>query len=75
MILSLGVIILISLGLGIFIGTKITVVEKTTVKPLKAIKRARKTAEAEIEEDAYVTMLKNVDNYDGTPYGQITIKR
>lgn len=41
-----------------------------SVNPLEAIREHRENKEAEIERSKVETILRNIDTYDGTSYGQ-----
>ncbi len=45
-------------------------IETPTVNPLKAYKEHQAQKEAEIEKNKFDTIMRNIDNYDGTGYGQ-----
>ncbi len=73
-------LLLISGSLNIvcfFIGAKIgqTVakgekIEMPTINPLEVMRQSRAKKEAEREQQKYDAILDNVNNYDGSSYGQ-----
>ena len=44
-------------------------IETPTVNPVKAYREHQAQKEADIERNRYDTILRNIDNYDGTSYG------
>ncbi len=44
-------------------------------KPIQAIKEYQENKEIEKEEEKYRIIAENIDNYNGTPYGQQEIPR
>ncbi len=45
-----------------------------SVKPLELIQEARAKAAAKEEQDKVATILRNIESYDGTAYGQEEVK-
>lgn len=45
-------------------------VKTPTVNPVQAIKERRAMNEAQMEQDRLETILRNIEGYDGTGYGQ-----
>lgn len=45
-------------------------VETPTVNPMKAYRERREKQEAEMAQNKFDTILRNVDSYNGTAYGQ-----
>ena len=45
-------------------------IELPTVDPFKAYREHQARKEAEMEKNKVATILRNIDNYDGTAYGQ-----
>lgn len=70
---------LLSLIIGVIIGQKSTKGREITLNPVKAIKTEiksnRETKEQELKKKKIDTMLKNIDNYDGSGLGQNEIPR
>lgn len=63
--------------LSFYIGAKVgqTVargekIEAPVIDPLKAFREKQERKEAEIEQGKINAILANIDNYDGTAYGQ-----
>ena len=50
-------------------------VEVPELNPMKAAKAHRERKEAEMERNVVETIMRNIDNYDGTPYGQEDVPR
>lgn len=64
--------------IGAKVGQKVVkgeTIETPTVNPMKAIREHREQKEAEMERDRIETILRNIDNYDGTNYGQEDVPR
>ncbi len=71
-----GLIIIASYTLGLRNGQKLAKRQEITVpnvNPVKVIKEIKETKENERERMAYDIMMSNIDNYDGTGYGQLNI--
>lgn len=49
-------------------------IETPTVNPVKAYREHQAQKEADIERNRYDTILRNIDNYDGTSYGQEEVR-
>ena len=45
-------------------------IKTPTVNPMQAIKERRAMNEAQMEQDRTAAILRNIENYDGTGYGQ-----
>lgn len=59
--------------IGAKVGQKVSKgesIEVPTVNPLKAYREHMEQKEAEIEKNKFDTILRNIDNYNGTGYGQ-----
>ncbi len=72
-----GVFILISFILGLVFGFKLRSNEKITMpnlNPIKTVKNHKKEKEfqknKELEEEILKINLENIENYNGTEYGQ-----
>ena len=63
--------------IGARVGQKVIKGEeiKVTVNPMEAIKEREARKEAEYERDKFDTILRNIDNYDGTSWGQEDVPR
>jgi hypothetical protein len=64
-----------------FIGAKVgqtvskgETIETPTVNPLEVYRKHQAQKEAEREKNMYDTILRNIDNYDGTGYGQEEVR-
>ena len=70
----LGFINLLSFVIGAKIGMSIANKKEITLNPVKAIQEHREERiehkEADLKDKQLKTMLKNIDNYDGTEFGQ-----
>ena len=49
-------------------------VETPTVNPMEAYRQHQAKKEAEMEKNRRDTILRNIDNYNGTEYGQEEVK-
>lgn len=59
--------------IGARVGQKVTKGEEVklpSVNPMEAYREHQARKEAEIEQNRMDTILRNIDRYDGTPYGQ-----
>ena len=59
--------------LGARVGQKVVKGEEVklpTINPMEAYRAQQSRKEAERQKDKFETILRNIDNYDGTPYGQ-----
>ena len=45
-------------------------IETPTINPMKAYREHQAQKEADREKDKYNTIMRNIDSYDGTGYGQ-----
>ena len=50
-------------------------VETPTLNPIKAIEKHQAEKEAKYEQSKRDIILRNIDNYDGTEYGQEEVPR
>ena len=67
-----------SFVLGAILGQKVSKdeeIELPTLNPLKAVKEHKARQEAEWEQDRVKTILRNIESYDGTGYGQEEVPR
>ena len=69
----------ITLIVGVKIGMSVANKKDLTLNPVKAIKEhneeKQEKREADLKEKQIKTMLKNIDNYDGSGFGQEQIPR
>ena len=49
-------------------------VETPTINPFKAYREMEAKKEAEREQSKFDTIMRNIDNYDGTSYGQEEVR-
>ena len=49
-------------------------VELPTINPMQAYREKEARKEAQRKQDELDTILQNVDNYDGTPNGQVDVR-
>lgn len=75
----LVVINIITLLIGVKIGMSVANKKEITLNPIKAIQEHKEERieqkEADLKDQQLKTMLKNIDNYDGTDLGQEEIPR
>lgn len=68
-----GVFIILAYTLGLKNGQKLKNNEEIKIpeiNPVKIVKNEIETFEQKKKQDAYDTMMANIDNYDGTGLGQ-----
>lgn len=68
-----GVFIILSYTLGLKNGQKLKNNEEIKIpeiNPVKIVRNEIETFEQKKKQDAYDTMMANIDNYDGTGLGQ-----
>ena len=64
--------------IGAKVGQKVSkgeTIETPTLNPLKAYREREAKKEAEMEQNRIDTILRNVESYDGTGYGQEEVPR
>lgn len=62
---------------GVRAGQKVVkgeVVELPKLDPMQAVRDRRAKKEAEIEQERFNTILRNIENYDGTARGQEEVR-
>ena len=72
-ILAIGALNIACFFIGAKVGQMVAKGEPIEVSlpdPLKAIREHEERKEAKREQDKYETILRNIDNYDGTEHGQ-----
>lgn len=73
------IINLITLIIGVKIGLSAANNKEITINPIKAYQEHKEEKkaqrEADLKERQMKTMLQNIDNYDGTDFGQQEIPR
>lgn len=68
-----GIFIILSYTLGLKNGQKLKNNEEIKIpeiNPVKIVRNEIETSEQKKKQDAYDTMMANIDNYDGTGLGQ-----
>lgn len=68
-----GIFIILSYTLGLKNGQKLKNEEEikiSEINPVKIVRNEIETFEQKKKQDAYDTMMANIDNYDGTGLGQ-----
>lgn len=63
--------------LGAKVGQKVVKgeeIQMPTINPLDAYRKHEAKKEAQREQDKFDTILRNIDNYDGTAYGQEEVR-
>lgn len=83
-VLFMAVLVLFSLSnilcflIGAKVGQKVTKGEEVqipTVNPMEVYREHRENKEAERRQRELDTIMRNIDNYDGTPQGQEDVPR
>lgn len=78
LVITICVMCLLCFIVGVRIGQK-TVrgedIELPTINPVKAVRNYQEEAEARKEIEKYKIIEENINNYDGTPYGQQEIPK
>ena len=62
---------------GAKVGQKVSkgeTIETPAVNPMEVYRKHQAQKEAEREKNMYDTILRNIDNYDGTGYGQEEVR-
>lgn len=73
LLFSFGVFIILAYTLGLKNGQKLKNNEEIKIpeiNPVKIVRNEIETFEQKKKQDAYDTMMANIDNYDGTGIGQ-----
>ena len=73
-----GAICIVSFFVGAWVGSRAkngAVIEMHQIDPTKPIREHKERKIAKAENDALATILRNIDNYDGTAQGQEDIPR
>lgn len=74
----MGVVNILCFVIGAKVGQAVSKGEKVelpNLDPVKAYREHQNRQEAEKKQKRYEAILRNADNYDGTPYGQEDIPR
>lgn len=78
MILAIGLVCMACFLMGAKVGQTVAKGEKVetpTLNPIKAIREHQERKEAEFARNKFDTIMENIDNYDGTGYGQKDVPR
>ena len=78
LVIAIGVMCLLCFIVGARIGQKTVKgedIELPNINPVKAVRNYQEEAEARKEMEKYKVIEENINNYDGTPYGQQEIPR
>ncbi len=73
-----GTFCIVSFFVGAKVGQKVVkgeTIETPNLNPIDIIHQQKEKREARAEKEKYDTILKNIDSYDGTPYGQMDVPR
>lgn len=73
MILTLGTLNIVCFFIGAKVGQKVVKgesVEMPSVNPIKAIREHNEKKSAEIEQNKFDAIMRNIERYDGTSKGQ-----
>lgn len=77
LIMLVGVLMLLAFLVGARTSQKAhrgEEIKLPNINPVKAFEEHTRRVEAKEEQEAYDTMLENIDNYDGTALGQKDIR-
>lgn len=72
-ILAMGFVCMCCFLMGAKVGQTVVngeKVETPTLNPVKAIRERQEKKEAEFAQNKFDVLMENIDNYDGTGYGQ-----
>ena len=73
LIFAVGIMNICCFIIGVKTGQKTAKGEEVVIpsfNPVKAVRTAQEKREADAEYEKYKTLMENIDNYDGTEYGQ-----
>lgn len=73
LLLVMGATNILCFMIGARVGQKVVKgeeIELPTVNPMEAIREHQEKKEAQREQDRMDTILRNIEGYDGTSYGQ-----
>ena len=77
-ILAMGFVCMCCFLMGAKVGQTVVKGEKVetpTLNPVKAIRERQEKKEAEFAQNKFDVLMENIDNYDGTGYGQKDVPR
>jgi hypothetical protein len=70
-ILAMGFVCMACFLMGAKVGQTVSKGEKVELpSPMKAVQEHRERKEAQMEQSRLETIMRNIESYDGTPYGQ-----
>jgi hypothetical protein len=70
-ILAMGFVCMACFLLGAKVGQSVAKGEKVELpSPVEAVQEHREKKEAQMEQSRLETIMRNIESYDGTPYGQ-----
>jgi hypothetical protein len=70
-ILAMGFVCMACFLIGAKVGQTVAKGEKVELpSPVKAVQEHRERKEVQMEQSRIETIMRNIENYDGTPYGQ-----
>ena len=70
-ILAMGFVCMACFLIGAKVGQAVSKGEKVELpNPVKAVEDHRAKKEAEMEQSRIEIIMRNIESYDGTPYGQ-----
>ena len=76
MVLAIGFVCMACFFMGAKVGQKVVKGEPVELpNPVKAIEKHQAEKEAKYEQSRRDVILRNIDNYDGTEYGQEEVPR
>ena len=76
LMLCAGALAIVSFAVGAKVGQAVVKGEKVTVlpdDPFKAIREREEKRQAKEEQERIDTIMRNIDNYDGTEHGQTDV--
>lgn len=77
-IIAVGTLNVVCFFVGAKVGQKVAQgkeIETPNLNPIDYFHEQKEKREARAEKEKYDTILKNIDSYDGTPYGQVDVPR
>lgn len=78
LILIIGTLNIVCFFIGAKVGQAVVKgerIETPTISPAKAIREHLDRKKAEEKQNRIDTIMQNIENYDGTPYGQKDVPR
>ena len=78
LILSIGIMNILCFFIGAKVGQKVVrgeTIETPKIEPIKTIREYNESKEIKQEQERNRIIAENIDNYNGTPYGQQDIPR